>query len=112
MRRLRMLGVTVATLAVGLAVVSVASTPEPVETTSKAYLHHYNLPSSGLAIEGYCPVAYFTVDRPVRGDERFQSTYRDVSYRFASAEAKRLFDANPDRYLPAFGGWCAFGMAK
>ena len=78
---------------------------------SRAYLHNYNLPSSGLALEGYCPVAYFAVDRAVRGNPKFASTYDEVTYHFVSADAKQAFDADPEKYLPAFGGWCAFGMS-
>lgn len=78
---------------------------------SRAYLHSYNLPSSGIALEGYCPVAYFAVDKAVRGKPEFASTYEDVTYHLVSADAKKAFDASPEKYVPAFGGWCAFGMA-
>lgn len=78
---------------------------------SRAYLHSYNLPSSGLALEGYCPVAYFAVDRAVRGKPKFASTHNDVTYHFVSGDAKKAFDKNPEKYVPAFGGWCAFGMS-
>ena len=78
---------------------------------SRAYLHSYNLPSSGIALEGYCPVAYFAVDRAVRGKPEFASSHNDVTYHFVSADAKAAFDADPEKYIPAFGGWCAFGMA-
>ena len=79
--------------------------------TSRAYLHSYNLPSSGVALEGYCPVAYFAVDKAVRGVPEHTSTYRDVTYYFVSADAKAMFDREPVKYVPAYGGWCAFGMA-
>lgn len=78
---------------------------------SRAYLHSYSLPSSGIAIEGYCPVAYFAADKAVRGKPMFASTHNNVTYHFVSADAKEAFDANPTKYIPAFGGWCAFGMA-
>ncbi len=78
---------------------------------SRAYLHSNNLPSSGLALEGYCPVAYFAVNKPVRGKPEFASIHDDVTYHFVSADAKEAFDANSEKYVPAFGGWCAFGMA-
>ncbi len=78
---------------------------------SRAYLHSYNLPSSGVAIEGYCPVAYFAVNKPIRGKPEFASTHNGVTYHFVSADAKKAFDAAPGKYIPAFGGWCAFGMA-
>ena len=78
---------------------------------SRAYLHSYNLPSHGIAIEGYCPVAYFAVNKPVRGKPEHPSTYNGVTYHFVSADAKKAFDAEPEKYIPAYGGWCAFGMS-
>ncbi len=97
-----MLGMTV------WATTTPGSTPDG---DSRAYLHSYNLPSSGVALEGYCPVAYFAVDKAVRGKPEFASTYNDVTYYFVSADAKKAFDRIPEKYIPAFGGWCAFGMA-
>ena len=78
---------------------------------SRAYLHSFNIPSHGVAIEGYCPVAYFAVNKPVRGKPEHASTYNSVTYYFVSADAKKAFDANPEKYIPAYGGWCAFGMS-
>lgn len=80
-------------------------------STSRAYLHSFNLPSSGLALEGYCPVAYFAVNKPVRGNPAHSSTFNGVTYQFVNADAKRAFDKEPQKFIPAFGGWCAFGMA-
>ncbi len=92
-----------------------ASAPEmtmdDAGVASRAYLHSYNLPSSGVALEGYCPVAYFAVNKPVRGKPEFASTYNDVTYYLVSADAKKAFDRYPEKYIPAFGGWCAFGMS-
>ncbi len=78
---------------------------------SRAYLHSFNLPSSGVALEGYCPVAYFAVNKPVKGKPEYASTHNGVTYHLVSADAKSAFDADPDKYIPAFGGWCAFGMS-
>jgi YHS domain-containing protein len=78
---------------------------------SRAYLHSYNLNSTGLAIEGYCPVTYFTDDKAVPGNPSLTATHNGVDYRFASQSAKQAFESNPQRYVPAYGGWCAFGMA-
>ncbi|GJM26586.1 MAG: hypothetical protein DHS20C16_30010 [Phycisphaerae bacterium] len=78
---------------------------------SRAYLHSYNLPSTGVALEGYCPVAYFAVNKPVKGKPEFASTHNGVTYYFVSADAKKLFEKSPQKYLPAYGGWCALGMA-
>ncbi len=78
---------------------------------SRAYLHSNNLPSSGLALEGYCPVAYFAVNKPVMGKPEHASTFNGVAYHFVSADAKSAFDEDPEKYVPAYGGWCAFGMS-
>ena len=83
----------------------------PAPAPSRAYLHAYNLPSSGLALDGYCPVSYFLADDPVPGKPEFTATYNDVDYQFMSADAMRMFESNPEKYAPAYGGWCAFGMA-
>lgn len=78
---------------------------------SRAYLHSYNLPSSGVALEGYCPVAYFAVNKPVRGKPEYASEYNGVTYYLVSADAKKAFEQDPEKYIPAYGGWCAFGMS-
>jgi YHS domain-containing protein len=102
-----------AAIAAGIATTSLASAafsaPEKVE--SRAYLHNYNLPSSGIALEGYCPVAYFAADRAILGKPEHASVHDGVTYHFVSGDAKEAFDADPEKYLPSFGGWCAFGMA-
>jgi YHS domain-containing protein len=101
-------GVVIAgTVAAVLAVTKKDGSP----TVSRAYLHSYNLPSSGVALEGYCPVSYFVAGKAVRGKPEHASTHDGVTYYFASADGKRAFDADPAKYVPDFGGWCAFGMA-
>lgn len=104
------------TLSVAVALVAVSAfADKPTDAsiqTSRAYLHSYNLPSSGVALEGYCPVAYFAVNKPVKGKPEYASTHNGVTYYLVSEDAKKAFDANPDKYVPAFGGWCAFGMVE
>jgi YHS domain-containing protein len=87
------------------------SKPGSDTTTSRAYLHSFNLPSTGVALEGYCPVAYFAVDKAIRGKAEYASTYNGVTYHFVSDDARSAFEREPEKYLPAYGGWCAFGMA-
>lgn len=65
----------------------------------------------GVAIKGYDPVAYFTDGKPVQGAASHVSTYKGATFRFASAAHKAAFDANPEKYAPQFGGFCAFGTA-
>lgn len=63
------------------------------------------------ALDGYCPVAYFVADGPLKGSAEFASTHEGQTYYFVSAEAKAMFDAEPAKYVPAYGGACAFGMS-
>ncbi len=60
---------------------------------------------------GHDPVAYFTTGRPTRGHPGIVSHLSARSYYFASAENKRLFDANPAKYEPQYGGFCASGAS-
>jgi YHS domain-containing protein len=67
---------------------------------------------SRLAVGGYDPVAYFTDGRPVRGATQHRFTHQGYEYRFASAEHLATFRANPSRYLPQYGGYCAWAVAN
>lgn len=71
-----------------------------------------NLNKQGIAVQGYDPVAFFTEQRPLKGTAGIQSTYHGGTYLFATKEDKALFDANPEKYEPAFGGYCAYGVSK
>lgn len=66
----------------------------------------------GTAIRGYDPVAYFREARPRRGKAEFSVRHHGAVWRFASAENKALFQADPERYLPAYGGYCAYGTSR
>lgn len=63
-----------------------------------------------LMLEGADVVAYFTQGRSVQGVPQFASVHEGVTFRFASAEHKALFDAAPQKYLPQFGGYCTNGI--
>lgn len=65
-----------------------------------------------VAVNGYDPVAYFTISEPTRGSADITSTVDGAIYRFASEENKALFDANPDAYRPQYGGHCAWAAAQ
>ena len=73
-------------------------------------LKHYNL-KRGLAIQGYDPVAYFTENKAVEGKSSIQHNANGVKYYFASEANKKLFIADPAKYEPAYGGYCAYAMA-
>lgn len=70
-----------------------------------------NRDRSGLALQGYDPVAYFTESRPVMGSDRFTAQRNGATYHFASAQHRDLFLANPGMYEPAFGGYCAYAAS-
>ena len=71
-----------------------------------------NVDSSGIAIQGYDPVAFFTDNKPVKGDAKFVVHHNGANYLFASKEHNDLFNASPEKYEPAFGGYCAYGCTK
>lgn len=68
--------------------------------------------SSGIAINGYDPVAYFTEGKPVKGAEAFAVQHDGATFRFASAENKAVFEANPAKYAPQYGGYCAWAVSR
>lgn len=68
--------------------------------------HAYSTPG----VSGYDPVAYFTDDKAVRGSGFHVTVVDGVTYAFASAEHQKMFEANPQKYLPAYGGHCAYGL--
>jgi YHS domain-containing protein len=67
---------------------------------------------SRVAVSGYDPVAHFTDGRPVRGSEQFRINHQGYEYRFASAEHLAAFRANPTRYVPQYGGYCAWAVSQ
>lgn len=69
---------------------------------------HYNL-ENGLAIQGYDPVAYFS-GKALKGDAKLALKYQGVTYHFSTEANKKAFAANPAKYEPQYGGWCAFAM--
>jgi len=64
-----------------------------------------------LAIQGYDPVAYFTDGKPTRGTPEFEYQWDEHRYRFASAQHRDLFKADPVHYAPQFGNYCAMALA-
>lgn len=81
------------------------------EGPSRAYHSARNLPANGVALQGFSPVSYFTKGRAEPGDPRFQVEQNGAIYYLTSAEQVEKFKRDPVRYEPAYGGWCAFGMA-
>lgn len=86
--------------------------PTPTQTVpARDARKDYNVDKEGVAIEGYDPVAYFD-GAPAKGDKSITATHNGVTYRFASAANRAKFEASPDKYVPAYGGWCAYAMVE
>jgi YHS domain-containing protein len=84
-----------------LAVTTPAVALEPVNKTRLG----------GLAVDGYDAVAYFTDGKPVAGSAAHQLEWNGATWRFASAEHRALFERDPERYAPRYGGYCAWAVA-
>ena len=73
---------------------------------------YLNLNKKNIAIDGYDLVAYFKLNDSKTGKKEFKYTYQGAHYFFSSESHMQSFKINPKKYLPKFGGWCAFSMAK
>jgi YHS domain-containing protein len=67
---------------------------------------------TGTAIEGYDPVAYFEEGRPVEGDSDYTHEWMGATWYFASAANRDLFAADPQKYAPQYGGYCAWAVSQ
>ncbi|NKF24033.1 YHS domain-containing (seleno)protein [Solimonas marina] len=65
-----------------------------------------------LAADGYDVVAYQTDDRAIKGKSEFRYAWHGANWQFASAEHLATFKADPQRYAPQYGGYCAYAVAK
>jgi YHS domain-containing protein len=75
----------------------------------KKYLVNVN--DEGFIAEGYDVVAYFTEGKAVKGDAAYVKLYNGAFYAFASEEHKQMFGADPTKYMPQYGGYCAYAMS-
>lgn len=94
------LSIVVSTAAVGYA--------GAYDLTSKAPV---NVSNAKIALQSHDPVAYFTVGKPVLGQERFSAEHEGAIYRFSSEANLAAFKADPAKYAPLHGGFCQQGAA-
>lgn len=71
----------------------------------------HNTDDSKIAIQGYSPVSYLDLGIAQKGLKEYKTTYEGLAYYFTSEEQKQTFEANPEKYLPQYGGYCAFGIS-
>jgi hypothetical protein len=93
---------------VSLAVLVLSGLPAQAATTERVVVNRY----SGLAIEGFDPVAYFVDARPMVGLPEFEAAEAGVVWRFRNEGNRASFVAHPDIYGPRFGGYDPFDLAR
>ena len=70
-----------------------------------------NYKSSVTGVNGYDLVSYHNAKKPLRGNGNYVAVHDGVTYLFANAENQKTFETNPAKYVPAYGGYCAFGVS-
>ncbi len=94
---------TLAALALGTALVGSLAAPAAAGKVNESFF--------GVAVKGYDVVAYFTEGAPTKGEKAFTHEWMGASWRFASAANRDAFAGDPERYAPAYRGFCAYAVA-
>lgn len=89
-------------LMIGLALLTASVSWAGVETSTN---------SDGVILNGYDAVAYFTEGEPVEGESGLAAEHDGATYYFSTAANRDMFLANPERFEPAYGGYCAYGAS-
>ena len=79
--------------------------------TTVGYAQRYNTDDSKIALQGYSPVSYLDLEIAQKGLKEFKVTHAGLNYYFTSKEQMQKFQANPKKYMPQYGGFCAFGVS-
>jgi YHS domain-containing protein len=96
-----------------LASAAILSADAQVPTKSADGKYTLNLDQNGCMLRGYDVVAMQTMpDKTLKGDKQFESMYQGAKYWFVSAENKTMFDADPAKYAPLYGGFCAVAVTE
>ena len=78
--------------------------------SDEARRKNFNI-KKNIALEGYDPVSYFD-NKPLEGKKDFQFTYKGVTYQFVNTTNLTKFKSSPEKFEPAYGGWCAYAMGE
>ncbi|TVZ56318.1 YHS domain-containing protein [Lutibacter sp. Hel_I_33_5] len=65
----------------------------------------------GYVAEGYDLVSYFIEKSPIEGKKKHQTTFDGAKFKFSSEENLETFKKNPKKYIPQYGGYCAYAVA-
>lgn len=82
-----------------------------VTTVLVAQKTDYNT-KKGYVVEGFDVVSYFENDKPVEGNKKYQTTYDGAKFKFSSEKNLNAFKENPTKYVPQYGGYCAYAVAE
>lgn len=105
-RRFLVLAATAASLSVAaIAVPGIARAYDDRATTA------LNVDAKGIALKGFDPVSYRSPNGPAQGKPELSAKHEGATYLFATAANRDAFKADPGKYAPAFGGFCAMGVA-
>ncbi len=85
--------------------------PTASTSATERPLYLVNKDKDGLAVQGYDVVAFFTDNQPVKGDPRHRANWGGATYQFVSKEHKEQFEADPERFAPLYGGYCAYAAS-
>jgi len=83
---------------------------ETDKTPAELRRKSFNVDETGLALQGYDPISYLDKAGPKEGKKEHAFVHRGITYRFATAENKAKFEAEPSKYEPPYGGWCAWAV--
>jgi len=107
MNRIWVVGLILASIVIG-----VSAADRAAESSSGAGpLVLVNRDKDGLALQGYDPVAYFEVGKPVKGDPKFRTRHGGAIYQFATRQHQQTFEADPEHYTPRYGGYCGYAAS-
>lgn len=67
---------------------------------------------NGVALREFDAVSYFNSSRPLKGNSKLYHNYKGITYYFVNEDNLQEFKKNPDKYEPAYGGWCAYTVAS
>ncbi|MEJ6794786.1 MAG: YHS domain-containing (seleno)protein [Flavobacteriales bacterium] len=79
---------------------------------SQTKSNHLYLSASKVAIDGYDLTTYFTLNKAIEGSKKFSTKHEGATYYFKSEQNKQQFLKNPEKFLPQYGGWCAYAMGE
>lgn len=94
-----------------LTVLATLAVPQLAHAYDEQSTGALNVDAHGIALKGFDPVSYFSAGGPVQGKAEFFANYEGAAYQFVSAQNRDTFAANPSHYTPAYGGFCAMGVA-